>query len=192
MIKNILKIGGKRLAQLILILGLVLILNALFFVLNILDAFLWHVLLSLILGLASSVFALWRIYTVIMLEVFKILYDQFTPQVEEFSNKVVIAVKKNMKSEHVERGRLVSDQLDGLPWVFRFPMRLLLKFIPILKLIDAAKKALLEHNEAYAAKQFHKDLDEVIQEVYFDATSLKWIFWLLPVIVIGQGFLLYF
>jgi len=191
MIKNILKLGLNRLLQLGGVLLLVWSLNGVLLFFNILDGNLWQIFMTLLLALIVAFFVLWRIYIVVSLEVFKILYDQFTPQVEEFSKKVVKAVKKNMKSEHVEKGRLLNDQLSGLPWVFRFPMSVLLKFIPVLKLIDSAKTALLEHDENYAAMQFHKDLDEVIQEVYFDATSLKWLFWFLPLIVVGHVLFLY-
>jgi|GEM_PF-6393185 len=200
MFKKILQIGVKRLVLLGLVVLLVSSLNTAAFLGNIIlmasEGFhageLLRLFLILVMGMASTLYVIWRIYGVLSVEAFKLFYDQMTPQVKELSARVVVAVKRNMKDKHVEKGRLITEQLKGFPWVFRFPVKLLLKHIPILKLINSAQKALTERDEKYAIQAFHKELDEVIKEVYLEATELKWLYWLLPVIVIWHGLWSYF
>lgn len=200
MIKNLLKIGVKRLVILGLVILLVSSLNATAFIGNIIfmasEGFhlgeLLRLFLIFVMGALAFVYTLWKIYGVVSVELFKLFYDQMTPQIKELSAKIVLAVKRNMKDKHVEKGRLVTEQLKTFPWVFQFPVKILLKHIPVLKLINSAQKALTERDEKYATQAFHKDLDEVIKEVYLEATELKWLYWLVPVLVIWHGLWSYF
>lgn len=153
----------------------------------------WARLIILLLGsVALMLFTLWRIYAVLMLDVFKLFYDQFKGTLQKFSQIFILSMRKNTKVSHIERGRALEAGLQSVPWVIRLPLKLILDQIPALKLSDSIKKAMLEPNEKAAAEQFSQELGEWVEEVYFEATSLMWLIWVAVAFILLQGFMLFF
>lgn len=193
-LKELIKLGAKRLIQLAALLFLLWGLNGSLLLLDL--WFMFHnkltlsgtfpFLLALVWGALWSLYSLWRIYGVVSLEIFKLLYDELAPLRKKMSKEILMSIKGKVSSETQMKGMRLDEHLDGFPWVFRFPIQLILRQIPIFKVVKIAKEALLENNKEYACAQFDKALDELIQEIYLDAARLSWIYWVIPVMVLGH------
>ncbi|MFT7183740.1 MAG: hypothetical protein ACI9QC_000062 [Oceanicoccus sp.] len=200
MLKNILKLGSKRLLQFAALLLLIWGLNF-----SIIAVDLWLVfarelgftlpflkfLLILAWVFVTGLYVLWRLYQLASLELFKLLFDELAPMRKKFSKAILMQIKKNINDEKVRRGELIDEQLQSFPWIFRFPVKLILQQIPILKLIEIAKQALLEKNKEKACEEFDRELETLIQEIYFELTTFKWLYWVLSVMLLGHGFLMW-
>jgi hypothetical protein len=194
-IKNAIRYGGGAILKLVVLFVFILILN--------LFAFGFHfwkmlpeglhlgewirIFAALFVSIGTIGFISLKMYQTFKGIVFKSVYDQVEPFVLKFSQQFLSVIKKAPKNNALKgKGRLLDESLNNAPLFFRIGMRVMMHFIPIVKVMDSGRKALLVNDEMEAARLFHEDFNQYLEEAYMEMLELKWAMW-----AIGINILIY-
>lgn len=190
---------GKRTVLLGLLLGFTLfVLNVLCFSGNLywmlgegLHAGEWlRLFIALLVSIASVGHFLWRAYGTFQTIAFHSVYAEFDKVILDLSERMLKEISKRGEGTGaLNKMRWMNEQLKTLPIIVRMGVKLLLDVIPVLKLMDAAKKALLAKDIGTAAERFKTDLDEFVEEAYFEVTKMKWAYKNMLFVAIAYGLL---
>lgn len=134
-----------------------------------------RLLMALAFSSASLLYFAWRAYGTFQAIVFHSVYAEFEAPLLKLSEAVLEQFSKH-EGEVKARDKMewMGVQLKKLPLIARIGVKVMLHFVPVLKLVESAREALLEKNISSAAKRFKKDLDEHVNEAYFEVIKLKW------------------
>ncbi len=153
------------------------------------------VFLVLIIGVALTVFASYKTYQYVVIDTIRVTYENLASLFKKLTDllvdktEAVFDGKVNLNSQQfskaIDIGKTVHQTYSGLPSFLRKGIVLILNKIPLVGMLTELKEDIASGNKAEASTKLYTKMDGFITETVFGNNNTKWIWWLLPLNIIG-------
>ncbi|MFV0304387.1 MAG: hypothetical protein ACK5IC_02755 [Moheibacter sp.] len=161
-----------------------------------------YTLLVLIIGIAVTIFAVYKTYQYIILETLRSLYDSMTPYVEGIANSIIdkyetysgkeVNLSENQLARTLNYGIILSEKYQKMPSLLRKSIVFLLNRIPVVGILLDLSDNMSNSTKEEASGILYSRINSYVYDSIFGNNNMKWIWWLLPLNIIIQLVLIYF
>lgn len=208
-IKNVGKFGMKGVKSFIGIIILFGFLNTILLIVaivtkNAIGSFInYNALFVLLLGVLFNILALYLTYKRLFAEGVRVVYGETRPFFKKLSSviveKLVTIGTDNLKinSKHITKALNVDTMLaqiygDKVPKLVQKVVLILIRRIPFYNFLYNIKDSLEERNTDKASLALFGQVDNFIDNLYSPKLTMSFLYWLVPLNVMAQLFVIYF
>ena len=153
------------------------------------------VFLVLIIGIAVTVWASYRTYQYIVVDTIRVIYENLSSLFKKLTDLLVdkaegvfdgnVNLSNQEFSKVIDVKETVYQTYDILPGFLKKGVVLILTKIPIVELLTELKGDITSGNKTTASSKLYNKLDGFITESIFGNNNIQWLWWLLPLNIIG-------
>ena len=195
------KHGIKSIKKLFLIAFLFGAVNTILFIFSIyrtlITSFTYEKSLVLLFILCASIgitfYAIFKAYWYVVFDILKIFYNQTKPLLKKASIVLIdksehllnnSANKKELsKSIHIKKN--LKNTFQKIPKLLSHSIIYLLLQVPIIEMLLDVRELLTDHNKTKASNELFNKIDQFIIESIFEGNNTLWVWWILPLNIIG-------
>ncbi|MFL0170435.1 hypothetical protein [Tenacibaculum maritimum] len=161
-----------------------------------------YTLLVLVIGITLTAFATYRTYQYVIIDTVRVIYENLASLLKKLTDLLVdkaaaisggkVNLSAQQLSKAVDMGTLVHETYSGLPRFLRKGIELIFSKIPLVGMLADLKDDITAGNKATASTKLYNKMDGFITESVFCNNNTKWVWWLLPLNIIGLFLLVKF
>jgi len=144
----------------------------------------------------ATFYAIFKAYNYIITDVLKVFYTQIKPLIKKGSSLLIDKseglLKTNQTSDKkrllksINIKKLLKNTFNKLPNLLGNALTSLLLQIPIIEMLIEVSELIIDDKKIEANNQFFQKIDNFIVNSIFEGNNTLWIWWMLPLNVIGM------
>jgi len=156
--------------------------------------------LLVLFGLVSTAYAGYRAYQFVILDTFRVIYENLTSFFQKISDIIidksekVLIDKEDLSNTQFSRviafGSLLENSFSWLPNFLKRRLVGLLERVPFVGMLKELKHDVVTGDKALASQKLHGLLDNYFSN-FFSNNNTRWVLWMLPLNVIIMLFLIF-
>ena len=151
-----------------------------------------ELLLLFIVGILFTVFAIYKAYQFVLVEIFGYAYQQSSGLFHKLSDLIVENSEKilnkssNNKSvaQAIDYAGVLKEKFERTPKFLSKAVAFLLNRVPLLGMVKNVQSEIAQGNKEAASAQLYGEMDTFISQNIFGSNNTKWVYWLLPLNII--------
>jgi len=165
------------------------------------SSYILAIILVLFIGIGLTILACYLTYKYLIMDGLHLVYERLSPFFVNLSGKIVDRVQKTatgkmkIKDAHIEKAFNTGDMLTEMygrkiPGYIRKGISFLVRQIPFSELAFNIKDSIKDRDKEKASELLYNEIDDYVENSIFGNNSMKWLYWLLPLNVIIQIFII--
>ncbi len=154
------------------------------------------VLLVLIVGLGITLFSAYRTYQYVLIDTLRVIYENLSSFFQKVSESVIDKVEDKFKgkvdltdnqlTKAMDFGKMVNTKYRRTPKFLRRSIVMVLNKIPFVGMLLDVKDDIAQGNKVQASAKLYNKMDGFISNTIFGSNNTRWVWWLLPLNIIGM------
>ncbi len=205
LIRNGIKYGVVGVKQFFLVVGAFLLINIIGAIFTIVQFFsvefsFTNIFLSVtivFIGLIFLLISIFKMYSFAKMDLAKVIYSYSSPYFHKLCSSIIDKTSeiyknnKDIKDTKIIAELLVlNDKKETLPFYYNLIISKILSKVPFAEILSEIKSEISSGNKEKASGILFDRMDNYIKNVFFAGNSIQWVYWLLPLNILLQLYLI--